>query len=66
MKAVGYIRVSTVEQAQEGVSLDAQEARIRAYAEMQGLELVKIVRRKASAPPSPWRIAPAAVRSWIS
>jgi len=46
MKAVGYIRVSTTEQAQEGVSLDAQEARIRAYAEMQGLELVEIVREE--------------------
>jgi len=46
MKAVGYIRVSTIEQAQEGVSLDAQEARVRAYAEMQDLELVKIVREE--------------------
>jgi len=46
MKAVGYVRVSTIEQAQEGVSLDAQEARIRAYAEMQHLELVKIVREE--------------------
>ena len=30
--AVGYIRVSTVDQASEGVSLAAQEARIRAWA----------------------------------
>ncbi len=32
MRAVGYIRVSTEEQAREGVSLDAQRARIEAWA----------------------------------
>ncbi len=31
-EAVGYIRVSTEEQAREGVSLDAQKARIEAWA----------------------------------
>jgi len=41
--AVGYVRVSTVEQADEGVSLDAQEARLRAYCAMRGLELVELV-----------------------
>ncbi len=41
--AIGYVRVSTEEQATEGVSLDAQEARIRAYCQMRGLELVDIV-----------------------
>ena len=30
-KAVCYIRVSTEEQARGGVSLDAQEERLRAY-----------------------------------
>ena len=43
-KAVAYIRVSTVEQASEGVSLDAQERAIRSYCEMRGLELVKLIR----------------------
>lgn len=42
-KVVGYVRVSTDEQANEGVSLAMQEARIRAYCEMRGLELVAIV-----------------------
>lgn len=42
--AVAYIRVSTQEQAQHGVSLDVQEARIRAYAEMQGLAIVAVIR----------------------
>src|SRR5690349_17429513 len=31
-KTVGYVRVSTEDQAREGVSLDAQAERIRAYA----------------------------------
>lgn len=32
MNAIGYVRVSTEEQAREGVSLDAQEAKVRAWA----------------------------------
>lgn len=40
---VAYVRVSTEEQANEGVSLDAQEARIRAYCAMRGLELAEVV-----------------------
>jgi len=43
-QAVGYVRVSTTEQATEGVSLAAQEERIRAYCTMAGLELVAVVR----------------------
>ncbi len=41
--AIGYVRVSTQEQATEGVSLDAQEARIRAYCTLRGLALVDVV-----------------------
>lgn len=44
MRAVGYVRVSTEEQAVEGVSLDAQEARIRAYCTLHKLELVEVCR----------------------
>lgn len=40
--AVGYVRVSTVDQAQEGVSLDAQRAKIKSYCELHGLELLAI------------------------
>jgi DNA invertase Pin-like site-specific DNA recombinase len=40
--AVAYIRVSTVNQAQEGVSLEAQEARIRAWAAGGGWELLAV------------------------
>lgn len=42
MKAIGYIRVSTEEQATEGVSLAAQRATIEAYATMRGLTLAEI------------------------
>lgn len=42
--AIGYVRVSTEEQAKTGISLDAQEDRIRAYCAMAGLDLVEIIR----------------------
>lgn len=41
-KAIGYIRVSTTEQAQEGISLEAQASKIRAYCELNDLELLTI------------------------
>ena len=43
-KAVGYIRVSTEDQAREGISLDTQEAKIKAYAATNDLELQVIIR----------------------
>jgi DNA invertase Pin-like site-specific DNA recombinase len=42
-RAVLYIRVSTTEQATEGVSLEAQENRLRAYCAMRGLEVAEVV-----------------------
>ena len=45
-KALAYVRVSTTEQAREGVSLDAQEERIRAYCQMSGLSLVTVIREE--------------------
>lgn len=42
MDAIGLIRVSTAHQANEGVSLAAQEKKIRAYCEANGLTLVKV------------------------
>ena len=44
MKAVGYIRVSTEEQAREGVSLDTQENKIKKYADLHNLDLVETIR----------------------
>lgn len=44
--AFGYVRVSTEEQATGGVSLAAQEERIRAYCVLAGLDLAEIVREE--------------------
>ena len=44
--AIGYIRVSTTEQADNGVSLAAQEERVRAYCHLHGLELVELLREE--------------------
>jgi|GEM_PF-1128704 len=41
-RAIGYIRVSSDDQAREGLSLEAQERKIRAYCDLKGLELVTI------------------------
>jgi site-specific DNA recombinase len=43
MKAIGYIRVSTDQQADHGVSLDAQRERVRAMATVQGAELFDVI-----------------------
>lgn len=45
--AVIYIRVSTVDQAEHGVSLDAQEQRLTAYAVANNLEVKAIIREEA-------------------
>lgn len=42
-KAVGYLRVSTEEQAQSGFGLDAQEEAVRKFADAVGLDLVDVV-----------------------
>jgi len=43
-RAVGYLRVSTVEQASEGLSLANQEAKIKAFAMAKDWELIGIYR----------------------
>jgi DNA invertase Pin-like site-specific DNA recombinase len=43
-KAVGYVRVSTEEQAKEGLSIEAQEERIRALAKAKGWVLLNIIK----------------------
>jgi DNA invertase Pin-like site-specific DNA recombinase len=43
VKAVGYVRVSTERQADYGYSLDAQKAKLEAYAALYELELVEII-----------------------
>jgi site-specific DNA recombinase len=43
MLTIGYVRVSTDRQAEHGVSLEAQEAKIRAMATVQGAELIDVI-----------------------
>lgn len=43
IKAIGYVRVSTEEQANDGVSLGAQRAKITAYADLYEIDLVAII-----------------------
>ena len=50
MRAIGYIRVSTEKQADFGVSLEAQEAKIRAMAVVQSAELADVIEETSVAP----------------
>jgi len=43
MSVVGYAQCSTTEQATDGTSLEAQEARILAWAEATGADVVKVI-----------------------
>jgi DNA invertase Pin-like site-specific DNA recombinase len=43
MRVIGYTRVSTEEQATEGVSLAAQAEKLKAYAGLYDLELVDVI-----------------------
>ena len=43
MKVVAYVRVSTDQQADHGVSLDVQRAKVRSYADLYDLELVEVI-----------------------
>lgn len=47
-KVVGYIRVSTQEQAKEGISLRHQEEKIKLYCESQDWKLVRVFRDEGS------------------
>src|SRR5688572_4044244 len=40
--AIGYVRVSTQEQAPEGVSLDAQRDKLRAYCRLHAIKIIDI------------------------
>ncbi len=43
MVAIGYVRVSTEDQAKEGVSLDNQKSKIEAYCQLKDLQLSEII-----------------------
>lgn len=59
MRVLGYVRVSTEEQAREGVSLQAQEARLRAYCDLQGLDLVEVLADRGVSASRPLATRPA-------
>jgi DNA invertase Pin-like site-specific DNA recombinase len=42
-RAIGYVRVSTDKQADKGCSLDAQRAKLAAYASLYDVELVDVI-----------------------
>lgn len=43
MTVIGYVRVSTEEQARGGVSLDSQQEKVRLYAALHGLDLAEVI-----------------------
>lgn len=43
VRVLGYVRVSTEEQASEGLSMDFQRRKIRAFCELRELHLVKLI-----------------------
>lgn len=47
IRAVGYVRVSTEQQAQDGVSLEAQKVRIQAHCVALDIKLVEIIADEA-------------------
>jgi len=49
MKAVAYVRVSSIEQGRSGLGLEAQEAAILAFAAREGIEIVSWFREVQSA-----------------
>lgn len=49
MKVIAYVRVSTEEQEQSGLGLEAQREKIETYCKLKDLELVKIVEDSISA-----------------
>jgi site-specific DNA recombinase len=42
-RTIAYLRVSTDKQADRGVSLDAQRAKVKAYAELYDLDLAEVI-----------------------
>ena len=43
MKVIGYVRVSTAKQGKSGLSIEAQESKIRKYCDLYDLELVDVI-----------------------
>ncbi len=60
--AIGYIRVSSEDQADSGLGLEAQRQRIRAYCELKGLELAEILEDPGVSGGKPLSARPAGAR----
>jgi DNA invertase Pin-like site-specific DNA recombinase len=60
--ALCYTRVSTVEQWKSGLSLEAQEERLRAYCRMAGLEMVQVIREEGVSASIPLAKRPAGAK----
>ena len=60
--ALGYVRVSSDEQADSGLGLEAQRQRVRAYCEMQSLELAAVYEDPGVSGGKPLRSRPAGNR----
>jgi len=57
-KAACYLRVSTQEQSANGVSLEAQEERLRAYCALAGLDAAAIIREEGVSGAKPLAVRP--------
>ena len=57
-KAIAYVRVSSEEPSREGVSLDAQEKKVRSYAALRNLRLMTIYREEGVSAKVPLRDRP--------
>jgi len=57
-KAVIYCRVSTAGQVEQGVSLEAQEERLRAYCHMQGLDIEAVFLEEGVSAAKPLHVRP--------
>src|SRR5439155_376222 len=61
-KAIGYVRVSSEEQAESGLGLEAQRQRIADFCRLKGLELVEIFEDAAVSGGKPLHTRPAGAR----
>jgi site-specific DNA recombinase len=61
-KAIGYIRVSSEEQADHGLGLESQRQRIKAYCELKGLDLATIYEDPAVSGGKPLGTRPSGAR----
>ena len=64
MKAVCYVRVSTMEQSTHGVSLEAQEERLLAYCSMARIEVMAMIREEGISGAKPLAIRPGGKSCW--